>query len=214
VQCQVGWCHWVPSVARSQRRKFIRSPGIRRHLGAPAGPSCVSRGDRLIWPSPATPARHRRILADDIHWFILVGNLGQTLWAAVVPTRLSSGGLANSQPKASAAGQGFPGSYPTCLISAPHVPHRRTISGPLQISTIKKAYRNFSCTARTAAPRVVAEVASVPASAQSDPCWNRAARRHYIDARADRHRALLLLEVWVCGQISGTARTPRGILAP
>ena len=31
-----------------------------------------------------------------IHWFILVGNLGQTLWAAMVPTRLSVGVLANS----------------------------------------------------------------------------------------------------------------------
>jgi hypothetical protein len=35
----------------------------------------------------------------------------------------------------------------------------------------KETYRNFSCTAITAAPQVVEEVAPVAASAQSDPCW-------------------------------------------
>ena len=35
--------------------------------------------DRLTWPSAATPARSRRIIADDVHRFILVGQ-------AIVPT--------------------------------------------------------------------------------------------------------------------------------
>jgi hypothetical protein len=42
---------------------------LARQRGYPVSPG----GDRLISPSPATPARHRRILADDIHWFIFTG---------------------------------------------------------------------------------------------------------------------------------------------
>ena len=50
----------------------------------------------------ALPAT-RRILADDVHRFILIGYLGQTLWAAMVPTWPSLEVLAN------APAQGFRG---------------------------------------------------------------------------------------------------------
>ena len=53
------------------------------------------------------------------------------------------------------------------------------------------------------------------ASAQSDPCWNRAARRH-TSMLGRIGTGLLLLEVWVCGHISclraANAAEPRSAL--
>jgi hypothetical protein len=82
----------------------------------------------IVWArdSPTT----RRILAYDVHRFILIGYRDQALWAVVVPTWLSS--RAFGDPPA----QGFRGRRRLCVISAPLVPYLRTISGPLQISTM------------------------------------------------------------------------------
>ena len=91
--------------------------------------------------SRGSHVRRRRILADDVHRFILIRYLGQALRAAVIPTGLFS--RAFGDPPA----QGFRGRpRPTCLISVPHVPHRKTISGPLQISTMGRLYREFGVT--------------------------------------------------------------------
>jgi hypothetical protein len=100
--------------------------------------------DRLTWPSAVTPTRRRRIVAGDVHRFILVDNRGQTFRAAIVPTWPSSGVLANA-PAQSLHRRPRPTRFVADVFD-PHVPHRRTISGPLQISTMGRLYQEFGVT--------------------------------------------------------------------
>jgi hypothetical protein len=104
-------------------------------------------GGRLSRPharaSSATRLRRRRIIAEDAHRFILVSLFGQALRTAMVPTWPSSGALTNAPAQGFRGRPGLPMVVTEVLDLGAHVPHRKTISGSLQINTMGALYREF-----------------------------------------------------------------------
>jgi hypothetical protein len=177
---------------RSTKLTYIRNVEARRAISGSWRNLIHIQSQAFFWVRLSRPRawanrRRRRILADDIHRFILVCNLGQALRTAMVPTRLSSGVLANSPA------QGFRVRPRLARVVANVFdlgPARTTSQDDfwtIADQHIKKAYRNFTGTATNNGP------ASPRGGRHPWPwlCWNRAGRRHYLDALADQHRALL-----------------------
>ena len=86
--CNVKWAGVIGFRQARDRSGVVYLLAWHQTLGrlrAPAGHLVSARA--VGWSSPTTPARRLRMVADDVHRFILVG---QALWTAIVPTGLSS----------------------------------------------------------------------------------------------------------------------------
>ena len=82
--CNVKWAGVIGFRQARDRSGVVYLLAWHQTLGrlrAPAGHLVSARA--VGWSSPTTPARRLRMVADDVHRFILVG---QTLWAGIVPT--------------------------------------------------------------------------------------------------------------------------------
>jgi hypothetical protein len=107
--CNVKWAGVIGFRQARDRSGVVYPLAWHQTLGrlrAPAG-HLVSARAMMGWSSPTTPARRRRMVADDVHRSILVG---QALWTAIVPTGLSLRAFGYPPAQGFRSRQGWPGS--------------------------------------------------------------------------------------------------------